>query len=382
LKLVEEGKLSLDADVNHFLKSWKIPENEFTTTEKVTLRRLLSHSAGTSISGFPGYAVGETLPSIQQVLDGVKPPANTDPVRVVMTPGTKFQYSGGGTTIVQLLIEEITNHPFHLWMKEHILSPLGMNSSTFEQPLPETSATMAAHGHLSNGNKVLGNWHLYPEMAAAGLWTTPSDLARVPIAIQSIFNGNSEGILTPESVKEMLTTQMIISEELYTGLGVFLPKKGNNHIFWHDGGDRGFSALLYMLPLQGQGVIIMTNGDENCFSFINELKNSIADAYLWPNSEPILRTELSPNPMNYEHYIGKYYLADYPKYVAEIYAVEDAIYFKQSQDMPALRLYPGAIDQWFTEENQIIDFKQKNKNGPELIIHLDSGESMSYHKQS
>lgn len=382
LKLVQEGKLSLDQDVNHYLKNWSVPENEFTKTEKVTLRRLLSHSSGTSVSGFPGYAVGKKLPTLLQILDG-EPPANTEPVRVVMTPGSKFQYSGGGTSIVQLVIEEQTNMPFQKWMKEQILDPFGMRNSTYEQPLPANTASLAAHGTLATG-KVLGNYHVYPEMAAAGLWTTPSDLARLAIAIQSIFKNDSDGLLNASSVKEMLTSQILIYGDLHAGLGVFLQKKTNNMIFEHSGLNEGFSARLYMLSEKGQGVVMMVNGDVKGFYFLEELINSIGDVYDWPNVAPVQRTAIFLDLERYRKIIGKYYSTSDLEGFAEIYNIEDRFFLKPYPTAPAMELFLEAEDQFFTqEENQTIYFKG-GVSGCKLIINFDDnqiwGQRMSYHK--
>ena len=185
LILVQQGKISLDADVNLYLKRWKVPENELTKTEKVTLRRLLSHTAGTSVHGFPGYSVQAAIPNIVDILEGKKPLVNTDPVRVIVKPGTVMQHPGGGTTIVQLLIEDVTGEHFDVWMQNNVLKPLGMSESTFAQPLLPSYALHAAYGH-HHGKVVEGKWHLYPEMAAAGLWTTPKDLAQFIISFKRL----------------------------------------------------------------------------------------------------------------------------------------------------------------------------------------------------
>lgn len=122
LYLVQHGKLSLDEDVNHELKTWKVPENEFTASQKVTLRRILSHSAGLTVHGFPGYEVGEPLPTLVQIFNGAKP-ANTAPIRVDFVPGSKSRYSGGGVTIEQQLIVDVTGKPFPIFMHETVLAP-------------------------------------------------------------------------------------------------------------------------------------------------------------------------------------------------------------------------------------------------------------------
>ncbi len=167
MRHAEAGKWMLDEPVNGKLASWKVPDNEFTARQKVTLRRLLSHSAGTTVHGFPGYAAGGPLPTVVQVLDGV-PPANTAPVRVDVVPGTRTRYSGGGTTIVQLMMVDQLGKPFPQIMQEAVFGPLGLKDSTFEQPLPPGLAARAASGTRADGTVVPGRWHVYPEMAAAG----------------------------------------------------------------------------------------------------------------------------------------------------------------------------------------------------------------------
>src|SRR6202008_2867755 len=182
LALVQEGKLSLDEDVNQKLKSWKVPENEFTREQKVTLRRLASHTAGLTVHGFPGYEVGEKLPTLVQILNGEKP-ANTLPIRVDLVPGTKERYSGGGVTIEQQVMMDVTGKAFPALMKETVLDKIGMSDSSYEQPLPEAWAARTPTGTYQDGKPVHGKWHVYPEMAAAGLWTTPGDLAKFAIEI-------------------------------------------------------------------------------------------------------------------------------------------------------------------------------------------------------
>src|SRR5205085_10557763 len=150
LHLVEERKLSLDEDVNRKLKSWKLPENEFTKEQKVTLRRIMSHSAGTTLHGFPGYTVGDPVPTLVQVLDGEKP-ANTQPVRVDIVPGSKWRYSGGGVLIEQQLMIDVSGKSFPQLMRENVFDKLGMKDSTFEQPLPASRVSSA-----SSGNDITG----------------------------------------------------------------------------------------------------------------------------------------------------------------------------------------------------------------------------------
>jgi CubicO group peptidase (beta-lactamase class C family) len=280
MRFVQEGRFNLDENVNDKLLSWKVPDNPFTVREKVTLRRLLSHSAGLSVHGFPGYAVGSPTPTLVQVLNGEKP-ANTAPVRVVMVPGTKFEYSGGGTLIVQQLLIDQFKKPFPQLMAETVFQPLGLTHSSYEQPQPPARAAMSAVGHHADGKPVEGKWHIYPEMAAGGLWTTPGDLAEVAIEVAKSKHGKSNRILSQESVRQMLTVQMAP-----LGLGFFLDAK--NDRFGHDGDDDGFQTDLVAFSESGQGAAVMANSDFGSLLF-EPLMQSLAKEYGWKSytAEPM-----------------------------------------------------------------------------------------------
>ena len=154
LLLVQKGLLTLDDDINQYLKSWKIPDNEFTTVEKVTLRRLLSHSAGISVHGFSGYTVEANIPNLLDIIEGRKPQVNSDPIRVFQKPGSAFRYSGGGSTIIQFLIEDITGEKYDSWMQKNVLIPLHMNRSSFNQPLTDKqSLSNVACGYHAHGER-------------------------------------------------------------------------------------------------------------------------------------------------------------------------------------------------------------------------------------
>jgi CubicO group peptidase (beta-lactamase class C family) len=276
LVLVEEGKLSLDADINTLLRSWKLPENEFTKDSKVTLRRLLSHQAGTTVHGFPGYAVEEPLPTLVQVLDG-KAPANTEPIRVDIAPGSKLRYSGGGYVIMQQMVIDVTGGSYPDYMSEHVLKPLGMAASTYEQPLSAPRALLAAAGYYPGEKMVPGRWHLYPEMTAAGLWTTPTDLARFAMALQKSLAGQKSPVLSPEMVYEMLKSQ-----KNEAGLGLFLSGKGKSRRFEHGGRNEGFDTMLTAYFETGQGAVVMINTNENTGA-VGKIIEAIATVYAWPD---------------------------------------------------------------------------------------------------
>jgi CubicO group peptidase (beta-lactamase class C family) len=278
MKKVEQGKISLDDDINSKLTSWKLPDNEFTARKKVTLRNLLSHTAGTTVHGFPGYVINEKVPTLQQILDGTAP-ANTAAVRVDLEPGTRFRYSGGGTTISQLAIMDIEKKQYPEIAKETVLAPLGMSNSTYSQPLSAEWRKKAATGYRANGSEVEGKIHVYPEMAAAGLWTTPTDLAKFAIEMQLSLAGKSNKVLTKQSV-DMMTTAFM--EDV--GLGFFIEKHGNALYFGHGGADEGFRAELVVSRDKGYGIAVMVNSDNG--QILREVIRGVAREYGWDEFLP------------------------------------------------------------------------------------------------
>ena len=279
LRLVAEGKLALDTNVNRYLKSWQVPDNQFTATEKVTLRRLASHSAGLTVHGFPGYAEGVAVPTTVQILNGEKP-ANTRPVRVDTFPGAIWRYAGGGTTVEQVIMTDVTGEPFPALMQRLVLGPAGMTQSTYEQPLPETRAAQAARAHRGNGEVIAGNWHTYPEMAAAGLWTTPSDLLRWSLAVTAAWSGRDTTLLPQAIARDMLTVQ-----KGSFGLGPTVSGTGNAFRFGHGGSNEGFRSQLWYYPEAGVGAAVMVNSD-NGSELIEEILNAIAAEYGWSGHGP------------------------------------------------------------------------------------------------
>ena len=274
-QLAEQGLIHLDSNVNNYLTSWKLPENKFTEKEKVSTRRILNHTAGLTVWGFPGYDKGDTIPSLAEVLDGK---GNTDSVRVYKEPGESWMYSGGGYSIMQLMITDLEQKQFPEIMQTSVLDPLGMKESTFENPLSQNKHSVAATGYRTNGTEVEGKWPIYPEMAAAGLWTKPSQLILWAKEIQSIFQSQVDGLLKKETINEMLTPGMNNH-----GLGPTV----NEHTFGHEGADEGFRASLVAWKEYPIAVVIMVNSDNG--SIMQELMLSIAKEYKLPGVEANIR---------------------------------------------------------------------------------------------
>ncbi len=275
LHMSQYGNFTLDEDVNNKLKSWKVPDNEFTNEKKVTLRGILSHSAGLTVHGFPGYAATAPLPSLIQILDGSQP-ANTKPIRVDTRPGSLYRYSGGGYTILQQLMIDRLSKPFPEIMDMIVLRKLGMTNSTYEQPLPPDKAAHAATAHYRDGKPLPGKWHIYPEMAAAGLWTTPTDLAKFAIEIREAWFGRSNRIIEQATARAMLTPQVGMH-----GLGPTVNGEGNLLRFGHGGSNAGFKCVFTMLLESGHGAVIMTNADLGG-QLAEQLLRTIAELEAWP----------------------------------------------------------------------------------------------------
>jgi CubicO group peptidase (beta-lactamase class C family) len=274
LQMVEQGRFSLDEDVNLKLQSWKVPGNAHTTQQAVTLRRIASHTAGFTVHGFPGYAAGLPLPTLPQILDGARP-ANTEAVRVNATPGTRYSYSGGGITVMQLLMQDVSRVPFARLMDSLVLGPAGMRQSTYVQPLPSALEARAATAYREDGEPYAGRYHTYPEQAAAGLWTTPSDLARFLMEIGRAYRGERSALLTQKSARDMLT---VVQQSYGLGMNVF--GSADSLRYGHGGSNAGFRAVAVAWGAKGQGIVIMTNSDSGD-RLIGEIIRAVAREYAW-----------------------------------------------------------------------------------------------------
>jgi len=298
LTFLQDGELDLDENVNERLTSWTVPENDFTAAQAVTLRELVTHTAGMTVSGFPGYARGEPVPTVIEVLDGA---GNTDPIRVDELPGSRWRYSGGGYTVMQLLLTDLAGAPFPDIMRQRVLEPAGMTLSTYEQPLPEDRWGEAATGYRSDGNEVTGKWHTYPEMAAAGLWTTPTDLAHWAIAIQRAYDGESDGLLSRATAEQML-------EPGPNGWGLGPPIHPSGAFFHHNGANEGFRCRLIAFVEGGRGIAVMTNSDAGD-DLYEEIIGTLAAAYDWSELQPEEKVVVEIDPARLPDYLGRYELS-------------------------------------------------------------------------
>jgi CubicO group peptidase (beta-lactamase class C family) len=348
--LVQAGKLDLDSDVNLFLKSWKIPANSYTDKSKVTLRMLLDHSAGITVHGFLGYAAGAAVPSRVDVLNGA-PPANSAPIVVDHEPGTRFQYSGGGYAIVQQLLIDVTGKPFPNLVEELVLKPFGMTHSSFFQPLPKEDVQSAATPYRATGAPVPGGAHIYPELAAAGLWTTPTDLARFALALLDAWAGRNTSVLFQATAVRMLTPGFGDY-----GLGLIVRGSAPNRRFLHDGVNDGFVSSMVAFE-NGDGAVVMTNGA--CGGELaGEIMHSIATEYDWSAGQPKTRKRTTVDPHVLEKLDGTYELS--PKFLINILKVGDRL-FAQATGQDRYEIFPTSDRGFFfTAVDAVLTFDVEN----------------------
>lgn len=356
LHLVEQGKLKLDGDVNNQLKSWKLPDNQFTKEHKVSLRQLLNHSGGVNVHGFHGYKDKQTAPNLLAVLNG-DAPTNSAAVRVEALPGTQWSYSGGGYSIIQLMMMEASKQDFPQLLQDIVFTPLDMQHSRFAARLPTEDRNNAAAGHHGSGAAIPGLWHQYPELAAAGMWSTATDLAKVIIEVQKSEAGTSDKILSSQMTKTMLTRGL--GE---TGLGFFVEQQQDRTSFSHSGGNEGFRTLLFGYTKTGQGAVVLTNSD-NGSALIQEIFASIAAEYNWPDFKVVQKSTITPDATLNQKLAGEYLLLNQP---AHVFAEADRLYLQSNLlSSKRLELHREADSSFFlTVSETTVRFETDTKNKP------------------
>jgi len=333
--LAQSRTLDITRNVNDYLKSWRLPDNAHTVREKATIERLMSHTGGTGVGGFAGYASGEAIPTLLQTLQGLSP-ANNQPVKVIHTPGTKCSYSGGGMEVLHLMTQDVTGMPLRDYMHRNVFMPLGMSDSDFAQPLAGPLAANAASGHDVDGAVVPGKWHTYPELVAAGLWTTPSDLGRLLIEIINASKGQGT-ILNKETADDILTRR----PQSEFGLGFLVETGVDDLIFKHTGGNHGYRTIFMGLRERGQGVAVMTNG-ENGTPLMYEIVRSVGRVYGWPDIEGAEEAELVEVPLSVlRSYVGSYIGTYKPQGEEAVEGIDFQVYLEGSGLMLRLAFEGG-----------------------------------------
>ena len=285
LCVVEDSRLDLDEDVNVYLKSWRIPENDLTRDRKVTLRLLLTHQAGLNRPDGGFSCETGNVPSLVQVLEG-EAPAQNEAATVEYVPGTAWQYSNLGYVVIQLLLEDLLQRPFTRIAQETVFDPLGMRQSTLVYPLaPELPATEAVP---HDTEEMAHRPDMHPTaLAQGGLMTTAHDLALFAIELMRAYQGRSNRILSEGLVRRMLCPELdpvlaFPDFPVAQGLGALLYGKGPGFAFLHPGGnDPGATCWLVGYPHVGEGAAIMTNGARG-HQLALEIQSAIMKEYDWP----------------------------------------------------------------------------------------------------
>jgi CubicO group peptidase (beta-lactamase class C family) len=373
LHFVEQGRLSLDSDVNQALTSWKIPPSAAAPGAVVTLRELLTHTAGLTVHGFPGYPAGAPIPTLVQILNGEQP-ANTGPIRLEATPGRRWKYSGGGYTVMQQLLLDVSQQPFPKLLHDTVLAPIGLTRSTYEQPLPEALRFGAATPYTDNGTPVAGGFHTYPEMAAAGLWTTPTDLARFAIEIQRSLDGDASHVLSTE-----MTKQMLVAGQGNYGLGPEIGGSPEDPYFTHGGVNEGFESVFVAYQRSGDGAVVMTNAQGGQL-LAYAVVRSIASVYGWPDFHPIARAIVKVDPAVLTTYVGVYELT--PTLSVTV-TLENGQLMEQATNEHKFRLFPESQSKFFLKvvDVQLEFFRETDGQISHLALHRNGHDTRGDRKQ-
>lgn len=366
LKLVQDKKIDLYGDINNYLSSWKFPYDSLAGNKKISLANLLSHTAGLSVHGFRGYEPGDKIPAVVEILDG-KAPANSAPVRLTAEPGVRSVYSGGGITISQLMAMDITKKPYQDFAKEAVLKPLGMKHSFFNDPVSEGTSDFAT-GYRATGDQLARKYHVYPEMAAAALWTTPTDIARFIIETQLSLQGKSNKVLSKDMTRLMLTPYI----DRQAALGVFIEKKGGMTYFVHGGANEGFRSMYYGSTEGGNGVVVMVNSDNG--SIMQEIINSVSTVYGWPDFyKPVIKKLAKVPDSVSSAYLGKYEVR--PQFIVTI-TRENGQLMGEAPGQGKLELYPESENKYFVKSADIQLEFIKNESGvvDRMIVHQNGGK--------
>lgn len=371
LKLAQDKKIDLFADINTYLTSWKFPYDSISKNKKISVANLLSHTAGTTVHGFRGYKTSTTLPSVVNILNGVAP-ANSAAVRSQAEPGVKSVYSGGGTTISQLIAMDVSKRDYADYAMEKVLKPIGMLNSFYGTNSTLGKPNDLATAYYASAGEVSGKYHLYPELAAAALWTTPTDLSRFIIETQLSLQGKSNKVLSQEMTQLMLRPYIDKS----TALGVFIDQRGaSGSWFQHGGANEGFRCQYYGSMEGGNGVIVMINSENG--AIIQEVINSVANVYQWKDFYIPIVKKLFPVPEEVAlSYVGKYEIA--PQFILTV-SMENGQMKGQATGQGTLDIYPEAINKYFVKVVNIQLEFQKNDSGKvdKVILHQNGGQMVA-----
>ncbi|MCA9761221.1 MAG: beta-lactamase family protein [Streptococcus sp.] len=377
LSLVQNKTLDLNEDVNQRLISWKVPENEYTKLQKVSLKHLLSHTSGFNVIGFDGYRQNEKVPSLMDMLNGLSP-ANNPPVKVEFKPGERMSYSGGGYTVMQQLVEDTTNVSFADFMDSSVFKPLEMSRSTMSYPLPPYLSKDAAFAHPANGLPMEGGYKTYPESAAAGLWSTPIDISKWLVHIQdSLSNDHQSPILTKETLQLMLTHHIAPY-----GLGPVVNGDGKNIDFSHKGRTDGFACGFVAFPFLGKGVVVMINSD-NGSCLVDEIIRGVSEAYEWPSYKTSLRKEIPISKNDLKECPGRYGTEQEKNDIYDVVVFEEngELFVRFGHASIPYKLHKAEENKFFLIETGFeVLFYEKDGATKKLVVVIQAGFDRSFNK--
>ena len=375
MELVSEGILDLDEDVNTYLRSWKVPKNG-DWQPVVTLRQILSHTAGLNIHGLVGYGRDDNIPTLVQVLNG-EPPSIQPPVTVDGIPGLQNRYSTGGYAVAEQVVVDVTGRPVAELVHDLVIEPLRLNHSSMAEPLPPRFERMMAAGHTWSRQAVNGKTQAHPS-AASRLRTTPSDLARLGIEIQRAIKGEPTKVLSEVSAKQMMSPP--IGNEW--GLGLRVSGEGDNSRFWMTGSSFGFVAKWIFYQDLGMGAVVMNNFDWGDL-FLYEVTKAIATEYKWPGYSDTLQPEDKlPAEVSSEAlklYAGRYITSD-----GKVIEVQERSghLFLQPPLQPPLHLVAESANRFFsTDANSEVTFDRAVRGEVEGLVIRQSGGQIVAEKQ-
>jgi CubicO group peptidase (beta-lactamase class C family) len=354
MRLVQEGRLALDEEVNKYLKSWKVPTSDFTKNKPVTLRGLLTHTAGLTVGGFRGYPSGIAIPVTVQILKGEEP-ANSAPVVSQAEPGSGYRYSGGGYVVLQQMVEDVMGADYATVMKRLVLDPIGMKNSTYQQPLPETWQARASSGHLADGQEVAGRWHTHPEAAPAGLWSTASDLALFVLEVRKALAGKSS-ILSQQMAREMLDKNFASPGNKPA------PRTEDFTVFDQGGHNWGYISYVAAFAPSGRGVVVLTNSD-NGQLLANEIRQSVDQAYNWGYFKLQVKPFVQLTSGQLKAFEGKYQFQKDKKAFLQFTLKGEHLVAKQLWDGQEFVILPQSELEFFSRDHGYPAKFFKDKNG-------------------
>ncbi|MDW3195226.1 MAG: serine hydrolase [Cytophagales bacterium] len=366
IRMVEQGKVELDENINSYLKSWKVPESEFTKEKKATIRNILNHSAGITLHATPGYSSSTPRPTLIEVLSGTSPAIN-EPIAIKREPDVSYYISYTGYGIIQQMMVDVEGRAFPGIMDDLVLAPLAMTNSTFSLELSQEQLARAATAYEQDGAMVEGKRFVHPVSAGRGLWTTPTDLAKFLIHVQQTLKGKRDHGLSQEMTRTMVTPHSVSSygNGLDYGLGFQLVNKKEVYLR-HWGWNRGYYSE-FMVNREGDyGVVVMTN---NTFPAFNaEVIRAVARTYGWDDYVPE-HTKVPIDQTLADEITGRYQASNS---IVEVYQENDQLFFKNILDVNAQELIKVS-DNLFARRtaNRLIQFNPGTENETATLVSKD-----------